>query len=148
MKVCILVLILTAGLTVDALPAQARQVVSQSSPLSPQPIAQVSPVGDVAAVAQQFVDFLADGNYASARELYGTNVDVTPASIQQNWADILTNVGAYQSQLGTRVVSLENPSGGTMAIVGVQFENATRALFITFNSDRQIVSLDIVDETN
>jgi hypothetical protein len=147
MKICVPVLVLTAVLAAGALPAQAQQVISQSQSPS-QPTSPPSQSTAVETSAQQFVELLAAGNYASARGLYDANVNVTPASIQQNWEDILSNVGAYQSQIGTRTVPLENPVSGTIAIVGVKFANATRALFITFNSDRKIVSLDVVEETN
>jgi Protein of unknown function (DUF3887) len=147
MKTCIPVLLLTTVLAAGTLPAQAQQVISQSPSPSQSPLSQPT-ASDIETSAQQFVDLLAAGDYTSARGLYDANVNVTPTSIQQTWEDILANSGAYQSQLGARIVPLENPVGGTIAIVGVKFADATRALFITFNSDRKIVSLDVVEETN
>jgi len=141
MKTCISVLLLTAVLAAGTLPAQAQQISQSPSPSQ-------SAASAVETSAQQFVNLLATGDYTSARGFYDANVNVTPASIQQNWEDILTSTGAYQSQISTRIVPLENPVGGTIAIVGVKFANATRALFITFNGDRKIVSLDVVEETN
>lgn len=157
MKPCVSALLLGAFLAAGALPAQAQnlsqqqpsqqQPTPQPSPeISPQPIVPLS-AGDVAAASQQFVNFLAMGDYAAAQSMYDLtiNATVTPASIQTNWEDIVAAAGTFGSVTSTRTVSLENPAGGTMAIVNVRFQNGSRDLYIVFNTTYKVVSFDVVE---
>lgn len=152
MKPCVSALLLGAFLAAGALPAQAQnlsqqQPTPQPSPeTAPQPIVPLS-AGDVAAASQQFVNFLATGDYAAAQSMYDLtiNATVTPASIQTNWEDIVAAAGTFGSVTSTRTVSLENPAGGTMAIVNVRFQNGSRDLYIVFNTAYKVVSFDVVE---
>lgn len=153
MKPCVSALLLGAFLAAGALPVQAQDL-SQQQPSQQQPSPETSPqpivplgAGDVAAASQQFVNFLAAGDYAAAQSMYDltTNATVTPVSIQTNWEDIVAAAGTFGSVTSTRTVSLENPAGGTMAIVNVRFQNGSRDLYIVFNTAYKVVSFDVVE---
>jgi ABC-type Na+ efflux pump permease subunit len=142
MKTCISGVLLTTIL-IAGLPAQAQQ---PELPFSQRLAQSETPADAIVTSAQQFVDLLVAGDYAAARALYqSSNTTVTPETLQQNWQDIVAANGAYQQQVSTRTVPLDNPEGGTMAIVTTQFENARRDLYIVFDNTRSIVSLDAVD---
>lgn len=103
---------------------------------------------NAAATAQSLISLLASGDYAGARSLYdSTNTSVTPETLRQSWSDVVALHGDFQQQVGeTRTVSLENPAGGTMAIVSAQFANGRRSIYVTLNSTGQAVSFDLVQE--
>jgi hypothetical protein len=143
MKTCLSVLLLSAALAAGSLPAQAQDASPQQSP---PPMAQPLSAADVVSAAQQFVNLLSTEDYAAARQMYDltTNSTVTPGTLQANWEDIINQLGAFQSVADTRTLPLENPEGGTMAIVTVQFENGSRDLYIVYSSTYRVVSFDTV----
>jgi hypothetical protein len=148
MKTWIPVLLLSATLAGSALPAQAQQ--SQvAQPASPQLLAQTSdsdaPTSDIPTVAQQLISLLVSGDYAAAGDLYDQDAVVNRDSLRATWEDIVAVNGAYQQQTNFRTVPLEEPGTGTMAIVTVQFASASRDLYIVFNNQNQVVSLDVLD---
>lgn len=102
---------------------------------------------DAAATAQSLISLLASGDFAGARNLYDpANTTVTPETLGQSWSDVVAQYGDFQQQVGTRTLALENPAGGTMAIVTTQFANGRSNIYITLNPQRQVVSFDVVQE--
>lgn len=100
-----------------------------------------------AATAQSLISLLASGDYAGARNLYDSaNTSVTPETLSQSWNDVVAVHGDLQQVGETRTVSLENPAGGTMAIVSAQFANGRRSIYVTLNPAGQAVSFDLVQE--
>jgi hypothetical protein len=148
MKTWIPVLLLSATLAGSALPAQAQQP-QVAQPASPQLLAQTSdsdaPTSDIPTVAQQLISLLVSGDYAAAGDLYDQDAVVNRDSLRATWEDIVAVNGAYQQQTNLRTVPLEEPGTGTMAIVTVQFASASRDLYIVFNNQNQVVSLDVLD---
>ncbi|NEQ24191.1 MAG: DUF3887 domain-containing protein [Microcoleus sp. SIO2G3] len=128
------------GLTaISSLPA-----LSQSLPSASVLTAQAP---DTAATAQTLISLLASGDYAGARNLYDpANTSVTPETIRQNWSDVISQYGDYQQQVNSRTVPLENPVGGTLVIVTVQFANGRSNIYLTFNPEGQAVSFDVAQE--
>ncbi|NJL22408.1 MAG: DUF3887 domain-containing protein [Leptolyngbyaceae cyanobacterium SM1_3_5] len=102
---------------------------------------------DAAATAQSLISLLSSGDYAAARNLYDpANATVTSETLRQTWSDVVAVHGDLQQVGETRTVPLENPVGGTMAIVSAQFANGRRSIYITLNPAGQAVSFDLVEE--
>ena len=132
------------GLSV-ASAGMAQPAAAQMTPSAPATL--IAQTTDVSTTAQTLVSVLASGDYVAARNLYDSaNTSVTSETIRQNWSDVIAQYGDYQQQTGTRTVPLENPEGGTMAIVTVQFANGNSNLYIVFNAQGEAVSFDVVQE--
>lgn len=130
------VAMVSAVLLGSVAPVQAQQM----SEVAPSYIAQGS---DVGAIAQAFIQELASGDFTGAFRSYDSPIrsTISPDSLAQQWQDITAVSGAYQ---GAANVSVDTSSGTPIAIVTGQFENGSRDLFILFNENNEIVSMDIV----
>lgn len=129
---------LALGTAISSVPAIAQTV--PSAILTAQ-------APDAAATAQSLIALLSSGDYAAARNLYDpANTSVTPETLRQTWSDVVAEHGDFQQVGETRTVALENPVGGTMAIVSGQFANGRRSIYITLNPAGQAVSFDLVQE--
>lgn len=134
-------LLLAIALIALPLPAVAQTISPSQAPVT------TAQTPDVAATAQTLVSLLASGDYTGARNLYDpANTSVTADTIRQSWSDVVAQYGDYQQQVSTRTTPLENPVGGTMAIVTTQFANGRSNLYIVFNPEGQAVSFDVVQE--
>ncbi|MBD2092975.1 DUF3887 domain-containing protein [Microcoleus sp. FACHB-1515] len=131
-----------AALTLGAATSSIPTIAQTSSPT--ELTAQAS---GAAATAQSLISLLSSGDYAAARNLYDpANTSVTPETLRQTWSDVVALHGDLQQVGDTRTVPLENPVGGTMAIVSAQFANGRRSIYVTLNPAGQAVSFDLVQE--
>lgn len=134
---------LTLGATAHSIPA-----IAQTAP-APVLTAQAAtpPAPNAAVTAQSLVSLLSSGDYTAARNLYDpANPNVTPETLSQTWSDVVAVHGDLQQVGETRTLPLENPVGGTMAIVSAQFVNGRRSIYVTLNPAGQAVSFDLVQE--
>lgn len=144
MKMCIPMLLLGAALVASATPTLAQQ---QASP-SPQILAQSSQ-DQVAAIAEEFVNDLIAGNYSAALQKYDTAIrtDITTTTLQQGWEDVIAASGPFQRIVSIEAQPLTDPSSGSyIAIITVEFEQATREFFVNLTQNNRIISISPAEE--
>jgi glutaredoxin len=139
MKKYLPVMMIAAALMTGVAPARAQTMVA--SPLSPQILAQATSVTDV---AEAFIDALASGDYTAALQSYAPfmRTTLTTESIAQQWEDITAVSGEYQQPIS---MTVDDSAEAPVVIINAQFENGVRDLFILFNEDNQIVSMDAIE---
>jgi hypothetical protein len=111
--------------------------------------AQAAPVqimaegGDVAAIAQDFVNLLGQENYSGALGSYSSGSGVSSASLQQTWQDLVAVNGAFQAQVGAPLVGGAG-GGAQVVVVTCQFEQGMRDVVVNF-VDGQIVDFTVAE---
>ncbi len=94
-------------------------------------------------IAKTFIESLAKGDYTNA----SANFDATmqgafpPDKMKQTMEQLVSNVGAYQRQTGTRT---ETAQGYRIVYVTIQFEKTTLDARVPFNTAGQISGLQFV----
>lgn len=118
--------------------AEWAQAQSTSSSFVPPVHGQIAQASDPAAIAQQFVTQLANGQYGVAAQSYDPTLSstVTPQTLQVTWSDLVNQNGAFQGVRRTQV--LQNDATGTVVLVSSQFEQATRDVFVVLAGDRVV----------
>ena len=98
-------------------------------------------IGDVQENAEQFVDALAQGNYAVARGYLDPKLkkDFLPETLEQEWQEILTEAGSFKSRSDSKKVE---GSSSDIVLVNLEFERENRSFMIIFNPLKQIVGVD------
>jgi hypothetical protein len=113
------------------------------------PQAQAAPVqimaegGDVATIAQDFVNLLGQENYSSALGSYSSGSGVSSASLQQSWQDLVAMNGAFQGQVGAPLVGGAG-GGSQVVVVTCQFEQGMRDVVVNF-VDGQIIDFSVAE---
>ena len=117
---------------------------AQTPTTLPQPTS--APSGEVVisaeriATAQEFVDLLAKGDYASAEgKLDDTMKAAAPASkLEELWSSLQKQAGAYQQQTG---VHTDHVQGYDLVFVTCQFEQTLLDVKVVFNASGQVAGL-------
>ena len=135
MKRYIGVLLLAAVLAGGSMPAFAREAPRLAEG---QILAQVE---DRGAIAEEFVDLLAKGDFSSALDKYNSKVaeEITPQSLGQQWNDLIAEAGPFQKRISSEANS-------EVVEVTCEFEKGNRDLVIIFNNRNEIVGFDHVLE--
>lgn len=116
--------------TVQSIPVQseAYQLVAQSGNRE-----------QMSAIAQDFIQMVAAGNFEGAAQFLNPNFrsSWTPAQMQENWNYLQAATGAYRQVVGT------DASGGNVVLVKTEFENVTDDVVVIFDESGQtIVGVD------
>lgn len=133
-------MLLVAGVMMGvSLPAQAQQ---QETVSAPQVLAQAT---STSAIAQQFVETMAAGNFAGALQMYDPVVqqNLTQASLQLNWQTLIDESGAFQTVVSSETVSTGDSS---IVIVTCTFAGGEREIFVSLTPENQVVSFSAVSD--
>lgn len=123
-----------------AQPMQAQPI--QARPMQAQPIVEAAPVDQMqetrSRTAEQFVDFVADGEFEKARQLLNPALREgwSVAQMRNNWDTLQKVAGAYQQRLDTEWID-EN-----LVLVNLQFLQLSDNMLILFDSQGQIAGVD------
>jgi dienelactone hydrolase len=95
---------------------------------------------DPTAVAQALVDNLIKGDFeAATADFDATMLSMLPAdALEKTWNDIITQVGAFQEQLGTTTQEVE---GYTLVVITLQFEKLALDVQISIDQAGQVGGL-------
>ena len=98
-------------------------------------------IGNVQENAEQFVDALAQGNYAAARGYLDPKIkkDFLPGDLEEAWQEILAETGSFKSRSDSKRVE---GSGSDIVLVNLEFERENRSFMVIFNPLKQIVGVD------
>ncbi|HEY9814478.1 MAG TPA: DUF3887 domain-containing protein [Candidatus Obscuribacterales bacterium] len=140
MKRYLPVIVIAAALLGGIAPAQAQSVPAGESAA----VDLVAQGADVTAIAETFIESLASGDYATALQSYDPAIrtTLTVESLAQQWNDLIASTGAYE---GPVAATVDNSGDAPVVIMTGQFENGPRDLFILFNSNNQIISMDAME---
>lgn len=102
-------------------------------------------IGNIQENAENFVDALADGNYATARSLFAPKLkeNFLPEDLEQGWQEVLAEAGSFKGRSESKRVE---SSGSDLVLVNLEFERENRSLMIIFNPLKQIVGVDFPEE--
>lgn len=123
-------------------PVQAAPLLQAQSPRSPQstsaPAADQAQVEATTRTAEQFVDFVADGEFEKARQLMNPALREgwSAAQMRNNWDTLQKVAGAYQKRLDTEWVDTN------LVLVNLQFLRLSDNLLILFDEQGQIAGVD------
>ncbi|MBN1680489.1 MAG: DUF3887 domain-containing protein [Anaerolineae bacterium] len=119
----------------------AQSQISGLSFVPGEPVA--APPADPEAVATAFADRLSSGDFAGAVALFDAQMQQTmsPQGLQDLWASLVAQVGAFQGRLGVGSQPVDNY---TVVLVGMQFEAGPIALQVTINAQGQISGASFV----
>jgi dienelactone hydrolase len=145
-RVYILIILLTTSLLFACGQKQATPTATDTPQPTAPPQPTSAPTGEVVisperiAAAQEFVDLLVKGDYASAEEkLDDTMKTALPASkMDELWSSLQKQAGAYQQQTG---VHTDRTQGYDVVFVTCQFEQALLDVKVVFNASGQIAGL-------
>ena len=101
-------------------------------------------LNDIQDSAEEFVDALSEGKYASARGYLAPKIktELLPRTIEERWQEIIATTGSFQRRSNSKIVENSNPK---VVLVDVEFERENRRFMIIFNSLREIVGVDFPD---
>ncbi len=104
-------------------------------------------VESIEEIAEIFVNSIVENNYPRARGYLHPflKTEIFPQQIQGTWQAIVKQNGAFQRIVETDVRSGSTVDDTDVAIVTVEFSKTTEPVFIMFNSQRQIVGIDLPD---
>ncbi len=107
---------------------------------SPQATGTVNAFEKLIPAAQAFVDMMNQGNFAAAVQPFdATMIKAMPeAKLKDTWQQLLGQVGAFKSQLGTRT---ETSQGYRIVFVTCEFENSIIDVQVVYNAQDQISGL-------
>ncbi|MBR8827381.1 MAG: DUF3887 domain-containing protein [Gomphosphaeria aponina SAG 52.96 = DSM 107014] len=91
--------------------------------------------------ATMFIGLLTAEDYGQAREYFHPNLKAEwpGEKLQQVWENLLSETGAVQQQLNSRVTRTVNAD---IVFVSVEFEKLTEDILVTFNQEKQIIGVD------
>ena len=135
MKKYIGVLLLATVVAGGSMPAIASSVPRL---LEPQILAQAE---DRGAIAEEFVNLLAKGDFSGALKKYNSKVaeDITPQSLAPQWNDIVAEAGSFEEIVSSK-------TDGNIVVVTSSFEKGNRDLVIEFNNRNEIISFDKIQD--
>ena len=135
MKKYIGVLLLATVMAGGSIPAIASSVPRLSEP---QILAQAE---DRGAIAEEFVNLLAKGDFSGALKKYNSKVaeDITPQSLAPQWNDIVAEAGSFEEILSSK-------TDDDIVTVTSSFEKGNRDLLVIFNNRNEIVGFNPVQE--
>ncbi len=95
------------------------------------------------AVAVQFIQAMAKGDYAGARALISplAKVDILPSRVEQGWKNLITQAGSFSKIQDIAIIQGDAP-GLTLAIVNIKFSRMNDQLFISFDQNNRITNVD------
>jgi len=101
---------------------------------------QVSQTGDFAALAKQFVEQLANGDFSAAVQNFDATMKVgmPPEKLKEAWEGLVGQVGALQKQAGVRMAKEQ---GFDAAYVTCEFERGKVDVKVVFNGAKEISGL-------
>ncbi len=137
-----LILLLTASPVL----AQPLQITAPSgsapavSPPQPEPQPEPRLASEIALteIAEQFIDLVATGKIAQARELLNPTLKAgwTLEQMQDEWDRLQQLTGSYQRRGQTQMID------GNLVLIDLEFERATDNLFVIFDDQQQIQGID------
>ncbi|MGK7874752.1 MAG: DUF3887 domain-containing protein [Xenococcaceae cyanobacterium] len=137
------VLLLTLVLSAGSLPAEAQ------SPASTQ-LAQLSnevQLNEIQKKAEEFVDLLGAQEFAKARQYIHPDLkaELSLEDMEQIWQELLAVTGPFKRLIDSRIT---RAVGTDLISVNIQFENTTDRLMVIFDSEQQIVGVDLPHREN
>ena len=101
-------------------------------------------LGNIQENAEEFIDALANGQYALARGYLDpkTKQTLLPEEIEQEWQEIVEEAGPFKRRSDSKVIE---SSRSDVVLVNLEFERENRSLMIIFNPLMQIVGVDFPD---
>ncbi|NER36409.1 MAG: DUF3887 domain-containing protein [Oscillatoria sp. SIO1A7] len=135
MKKYIGVLLLATVVAGGSMPAIASSVPRFSEP---QILAQAE---GIAAIAEEFIDLLAKGDFSSALKKYNSKIaeEITPQALGLEWNDLVAETGPFKARISSKADS-------EVVEVTCEFEKGNRDLVVIFNDRNEIVGFDTVQE--
>ena len=96
-------------------------------------------------MAQDLVNLLADAQFEKATENFDATMKkaLSPEQLKQIWDSLVTDVGPYQEQIGTRTEKILQYQA---VFVTCRFENTPLDVKVVFDSQKQIAGLFFVPE--
>ena len=96
-------------------------------------------------MAQDLVNLLADAQFEKATENFDATMKqaLPPDQLKQIWDSLVTDVGPYQEQIGTRTEKILRYQA---VFVTCRFENTPLDVKVVFDSQKQIAGLFFVPE--
>jgi hypothetical protein len=103
--------------------------------------------GDIEELATNFINILADEDYALARAYISPllRVEFIPTRIQRGWESLLNKNGSFQKIVNMKTIPSDTPNVPNVVIAEIQLENQTDDLFLFFNDEKRIVNIDHSD---
>ena len=101
-------------------------------------------LGNIQQNAEEFVDALANGQYALARGYLDpkTKQTLLPEEIEQEWQKIVEEAGSFKRRSDSKVIE---SSRSDVVLVNLEFAQENRSMMIIFNPLMQIVGVDFPD---
>ena len=101
-------------------------------------------LGNIQDNAGEFIDALANGQYALARGYLDpkTKQTLLPENIEQEWLKIIEEAGPFKRRSDSKVIE---SSRSDVVLVDLEFERENRSMMIIFNPLMQIVGVDFPD---
>ena len=108
------------------------------------PAPSSSPGGNVAALAEQYVDLLAKGDFQAAMKSFDTTMAqaVPPDKLAATWKQLTDGCGAFQKRTSVRTT---REQGYDCAYVTCQFANKAMDVKVVFNPQQQISGMWFVE---
>ncbi len=121
-------------------PAQARATMPIPSAAA---AATASPA--IIAIAQQFVDQMAHGDFSSMQSRYDQNLrlQLPPQKLQDSWNALIAQAGAFKRQVET---STQKKQGFDIVSVLCEFDKGYYAMQVVFDTRQQIIGLQSVPD--
>ena len=123
---------LPAGSAPQASPTQASPTQAAPPQISPQVKRQVT------AVAEQFIDLVAAGEFEQAHQLLNPTLQAgwTVAQMQSDWLGLQRITGRYASRTETQVID------DSLVLINLKFQNVNDNLLVIFDDQQQIRGID------
>lgn len=101
-------------------------------------------VESIESIAEKVVDALAKNDFASARGYLhpALKQEIFPAQTQEKWKALLARTGPFQRRVGTELRPGSAVDQIDLVTVTIEFEKVTEPLFIIFDDEKRIVSVD------
>ncbi|NJQ98978.1 MAG: DUF3887 domain-containing protein [Hydrococcus sp. CSU_1_8] len=101
-------------------------------------------------IAQEFVNALVAEDYPQARGYLHPllKAEAFPEKVQQKWENLLKITGPYKQQVGYEVRKGSDGDGVDVVLVTLEFEKVSEDLFLVFDDQKQIVSVDFPDASD
>jgi hypothetical protein len=110
------------------------------------PAPSSSPGGNVAALAQEYVDLLAKGDFQAAVKSFDPTMAgaAPPDKLGEAWKSLTDGCGAFQKRLSVRTTKEQ---GYDCAYVTCQFANRAMDVKVVFDPQQQISGMWFVEPT-
>ena len=102
-------------------------------------------LGNIQENAEEFIDAIANGQYALARGYLDpkTKQTLLPEEIEQEWQEIIEEAGSFKRRSDSKVIE---SSRSDVVLIDLEFARENRTIMIIFNPLMQIVGVDFPDE--